>query len=96
MEAPQASGRSREIAPGAWRTAGEPPAASARLNDLTDREKEVLDLLTQGCTNRQIAEQLAISANTVKKHVDHILQKLGVSNRSAAVAMALRGEIAGV
>ncbi len=85
-QAPLASGHPGAIA----------PAVAARVSDLTDREKEVLDLLTHGCTNRQIAERLAISSNTVKKHVDHILQKLGASNRSAAVAMALRGEIAGV
>ena len=81
----------------AWRAdentlAPKPPAPSTRLSGLTEREKEVLDLLTQGCTNRQIGERLAISANTVKKHVDHILQKLGVSNRASAVAMALRGD----
>jgi DNA-binding NarL/FixJ family response regulator len=60
------------------------------LNDLTDREREVLALLTLGSTNRQIAETLLISPNTVKKHVDHILQKLGVRTRAGAVAAALQ------
>jgi len=59
------------------------------LSGLTDREREVLGLLTRGCTNRQIGEALRITPNTVKKHVDHILQKLEVSNRAAAVAVAL-------
>jgi DNA-binding NarL/FixJ family response regulator len=60
------------------------------LEQLTPREREVLGLLIQGLTNRQIAEALLISANTTKKHVDHILQKLGVSTRAGAVAAALK------
>jgi RNA polymerase sigma factor (sigma-70 family) len=67
------------------------PADSA-LSELTDRERDVLELLVQGRTNPQIADQLGITANTVKKHVDHILQKLHVSTRAAAVAVALRAE----
>jgi DNA-binding NarL/FixJ family response regulator len=65
------------------------PAGSAR-EALTPREREVLALLIQGHTNRQIAEALLITPNTTKKHVDHILQKLGVSTRAGAVAAALR------
>ncbi len=67
------------------------PADSA-LADLTDRERDVLELLAKGHTNRQIADQLGITANTVKKHVDHILQKLQVNTRAAAVAVAMRAE----
>ena len=68
------------------------PASSASdpLAELTDREREVLGLLAQGHTNRQIAEALTITPNTVKKHVDHVLQKLGVGTRSAAAAIAAR------
>jgi DNA-binding NarL/FixJ family response regulator len=66
------------------------PDEPALPPDLTDREREVLALLTQGRTNRQIAEALLISPNTVKKHVDHILQKLGVRTRAGAVAAALQ------
>jgi DNA-binding NarL/FixJ family response regulator len=66
------------------------PSASEPLADLTDREREVLALLAQGQTNRQIAEALTITPNTVKKHVDHVLQKLGVSTRAAAAAIAAR------
>ena len=62
------------------------------LSQLTDREREVVELLVKGYTNRQIADQLGITANTVKKHVDHILQKLQVSTRAAAVAVAMRAE----
>jgi DNA-binding NarL/FixJ family response regulator len=60
------------------------------LAELTEREREVLALLAQGQTNRQIAEALTITPNTVKKHVDHVLQKLGVGTRSAAAAIAAR------
>ncbi len=66
--------------------------AESTLSELTDREREVLALLATGFTNRQIATHLGITANTVKKHVDHILQKLQVSTRAAAVAVAMRAE----
>lgn len=57
---------------------------------LTARESEVLLLLIEGRTNPEIADQLFISPRTVSVHVTHILEKLGVENRSAAVATALR------
>lgn len=56
---------------------------------LTAREAEVLDLLVKGLTNRQIAEQLVISPNTVKRHLQAIFAKLGVTTRAAAVAKAI-------
>lgn len=65
-------------------------AEPSPLDELTEREREVLGLMTQGLTNKQIGEALLITPNTVKKHVDHILQKLRVSNRAAAVAVALQ------
>jgi DNA-binding NarL/FixJ family response regulator len=64
--------------------------ASSQLEELTGRERDVLALMAQGYTNRQIAESLLITPNTVKKHVDHILQKLHVGNRAGAVAAALQ------
>jgi DNA-binding NarL/FixJ family response regulator len=74
------------------------PAASDEggatgMDELTPREREVLALLIQGSTNRQIAEALLITPNTTKKHVDHILQKLGASTRAGAVAAALQAGI---
>ena len=57
---------------------------------LTARETEVLGLLVEGRTNPEIADQLYISPRTVSVHVTHILEKFGVENRSAAVALALR------
>jgi DNA-binding NarL/FixJ family response regulator len=65
-------------------------APAGGLDQLTPRERDVLELLIQGLTNRQIAEALLISPNTTKKHVDHILQKMSVSTRAGAVAAALR------
>jgi DNA-binding NarL/FixJ family response regulator len=67
-----------------------PASPSTGLDELTPREREVLALLIQGSTNRQIAEALLITPNTTKKHVDHILQKLGASTRAGAVAAALQ------
>ncbi|HEV8572759.1 MAG TPA: response regulator transcription factor [Actinomycetota bacterium] len=57
---------------------------------LTEREIEILQLLAFGHTNRDIAEKLFISPDTVKTHLEHIYQKLGASDRTAAVAEALR------
>jgi LuxR family maltose regulon positive regulatory protein len=55
---------------------------------LTDREQEIVKLVAAGLTNREIAERLVISAETVKKHVANISDKLGVSNRTEAAARA--------
>jgi DNA-binding NarL/FixJ family response regulator len=57
---------------------------------LTEREVEVLQLLAFGYTNRDIAKRLYISPDTVKTHLEHIYQKLGASDRTAAVAEAFR------
>jgi PAS domain S-box-containing protein len=56
---------------------------------LSPREREVLLLLARGYTNREIGEQLVITANTVKIHVEHILAKLGVSDRTQAAVRAI-------
>ena len=56
----------------------------AALNRLTDRQREVLALIAAGRTNTQIATQLGLSFDTVRKHVENILARLGVSNRTAA------------
>lgn len=58
----------------------------SELNALTDREREVLDLLAQGLTNKEIAEKLIITTNTVKRHLKAIFEKLDVHTRSAATA----------
>ena len=61
-----------------------------KAETLTAREIEVLQLLAFGHTNKDIAEQLFISPDTVKTHLEHIFEKLGISDRTAAVAEALR------
>lgn len=58
--------------------------------ELTHRERDVLQLLTEGATNRQIAASLDITENTVKNHLRSILEKLRVQNRVQAAAYALR------
>ncbi len=60
--------------------------AANELNVLTDREREVLELLARGMTNKEIAEKLVISTNTVKRHIKSIFEKLGIHTRSAAAA----------
>ncbi|MFQ5916118.1 MAG: response regulator transcription factor, partial [Nitrospinota bacterium] len=60
------------------------------LQELTNREREVLQLLTRGKTNKEIANALCISENTVKNHLRNILEKLHLENRVQAVAFALR------
>ncbi len=57
---------------------------------LTEREKAVLQRVAGGNKNRDIGEQLFISEETVKVHVKHILEKLGASDRTQAVAIAIR------
>jgi DNA-binding NarL/FixJ family response regulator len=64
-----------------------------RAESLTAREIEVLQLLAFGHTNKDIADQLFISPDTVKTHLEHIFEKLGASDRTAAVAEALRRQI---
>jgi DNA-binding NarL/FixJ family response regulator len=58
--------------------------------DLTGRELQILEMLAQGSTNKQIARALDISDNTVRHHVNNIMDKLQVSDRTEAVAIAIR------
>jgi NarL family two-component system response regulator LiaR len=64
------------------------------LNELTDREREVLNLVVQGQSNQQIAEALVISIATVKAHISSILSKLQVSSRAEAIAYAIKHKLA--
>ncbi|HET6445038.1 MAG TPA: response regulator transcription factor [candidate division Zixibacteria bacterium] len=61
--------------------------------NLTPREMEVLALIVDGMTNREISEQLIISQSTTRLHVSNILSKLGASNRTEAAAMALQNNL---
>jgi DNA-binding NarL/FixJ family response regulator len=72
------------------RQAAAAPAASPPGSELGDREQEVLRLVTDGLTNRDIAARLNLSENTVKYHLKNIMQKLHLRNRAQAVAYALQ------
>jgi DNA-binding NarL/FixJ family response regulator len=73
-----------------------PPQLAAQLaehmsdEDLTSREIEVLDQIAGGNRNRDIADKLFITEETVKVHIKHIMEKLGASDRTQAVAIAVR------
>ena len=64
------------------------PVIPGLVEPLSPRELEVLRLLAAGRANQQIAEELVVAPNTVKKHVTHILEKLGAANRTEATARA--------
>jgi NarL family two-component system response regulator LiaR len=63
------------------------------LFDLTEREREVLNLVVQGNSNQQIADALVISIATVKAHISNILSKLQVSSRAEAIAYAIKNKL---
>jgi DNA-binding NarL/FixJ family response regulator len=66
------------------------PASPSRPDDLTTREREVLDLLAEAASNQQIARSLGISLKTVQNHVSRILDKLQAADRTQA-ALRARG-----
>ena len=63
---------------------------------LTDRENQVLNLIADGLTNREISFNLSISEATVENHTHHIYRKLGISRRAQAVLYVMRSAIAAV
>jgi DNA-binding NarL/FixJ family response regulator len=73
----EASGQSQSVPRRTW------------PNGLTEREVEVLRLISRGTTNRAVAEQLVISPKTVGRHVENIYTKIDVSSRAAAALFAL-------
>ena len=64
--------------------------AGRGLPSLTLREREVIIRLAQGRSNRQIGTDLSVSPRTIEKHVERILAKLGVTNRTVAALLAAR------
>jgi DNA-binding NarL/FixJ family response regulator len=72
------------------RAASEPTREQPPRTTLSAREQQVLRLVTEGLTNRDIAARLDIRPGTVKNHVEHIIAKLGVSDRTQAAVYALR------
>lgn len=72
------------------RPAAQAEADKATLNDLTDREREVLRLLGQGYSNKEVGEALYITEGTVKNHVSSVIEKLGLRDRTQAALWAVR------
>jgi DNA-binding NarL/FixJ family response regulator len=70
-----------------------PPAAPEGLRKLTPRETEVLRLVAEGLSNAEIAERLVVSEETVKTHVSHVFQKLGIRDRAQAVVVAYESRL---
>ncbi len=78
----------------AKRSRADAAATEAPLAGVTPRERDVLRLLADGLTNRQIAERLVVSEHTVHRHVTNILRKLEAPSRAAAAAYAVRSGLA--
>jgi NarL family two-component system response regulator LiaR len=70
------------------------PGRSAKVDPLTERELEVLELVARGHTNREIADQLVVTEGTVRTHVSNILDKLHLASRTQATLYALREGLA--
>ena len=70
------------------KTPGSPDEADGPAS-LTEREQEIMNLISQGLTNRDIAERFVLSEKTVKNHVNRIYSKLGATNRAQATALWL-------
>ena len=66
------------------------PRTDERLAKLTDQERKILDLIADGLTNRQIAEQVHLAEKTVKNYVSNLLAKLGMERRTQAAVYAAR------
>ncbi|HEV2950993.1 MAG TPA: response regulator transcription factor [Actinomycetota bacterium] len=70
-------------------------SAASPSHDLTEREREVLRLVTTGLANKQIARSLGISEKTVKGHLTHVFQAIGVTDRTQAALWAERNGLSG-
>jgi len=73
-------------------TGPQPPHPAPKVLPLTGREREVLEMLSRGWSNRRISQECLIAEITVRTHVSHIFGKLGVRNRVEAALHALRSE----
>jgi DNA-binding NarL/FixJ family response regulator len=71
------------------------PSPPKEMDDLTDRESEIFTLIVDGLSNSEIGERLYISETTVKTHVTHLFQKLGLRDRVQAVVLAYRTGVFG-
>lgn len=64
-----------------------------KINSLTKRELDVLRLISEGCSNKKISDELTISERTVKNHISHIFRKIDVEDRTQAAVFAIRNKI---
>jgi NarL family two-component system response regulator LiaR len=82
------------LAPEAVNALIQPAVPESTLgHDLTPRERDVLALLVEGLTNKEIASRLGVSRSTVKVHVSNILSKLDVSSRGGAINIAIQNRL---
>lgn len=71
------------------------PGPGIGVGDLTDREREILGLISEGCDNAQMSDRLGLATNTVKNHVASLFRKIGVNRRASAVVWARERGITG-
>ena len=65
----------------------------SNIKNLTNREKEILKLISKGLSNKDISEKLCVSLYTVKNHVSNIIQKLSVDDRTQAALIAIKEDL---
>jgi two-component system nitrate/nitrite response regulator NarL len=63
-----------------------------RLSLLTARERQIVNLVSDGLSNKAIARQLKLTDGTIKVHLHHVFEKLGISNRTSVAALVIRQE----
>jgi DNA-binding NarL/FixJ family response regulator len=71
-------------------TSNNPSEESQEIFDLTDREREILELIARGLSNAEIAERLFLSEGTIRNYTKNLFQKLGVTARTQAAVVAIK------
>jgi two-component system nitrate/nitrite response regulator NarL len=75
--------------PSAWQANDEARAGEKPLTQLTDRERQIMRLVSEGLSNKEIGRRLNLADGTIKVHLHHIFQKLDISNRTILAALAI-------
>lgn len=83
-------GATRRLIEAFVRIPGVAPRSTGALAQLTEREREVLELVAAGMSNAEIADELVVSGATIKTHISHLLQKLAARDRAQLVVIAYR------